>query len=213
MTIRAYEPGDDALAIKLWNDSLPMDQIDNENFYTRIIYDVNFDREKYLLAFDGNEPAGFLYCTKRLVHDEIGGLEPDKAWIVAMGVRPDFRRRGVGKALLETAEHKLAAAGVTQIVVGAYATNYFCPGVDQASYAGGSAFFESLGYAIGGECCSMDINLHGYAYPEKYIERRCQLEARGYTFKQYQDADAVPLLEFMRESFPHWQPNARSCAL
>lgn len=212
MYIRAYEPTDEAIAVNLWNDCLPMDQIDYENFYNRIIYDVSFDPSRYLIAFDGDEPAGFAYCVKRRIADEISGLEPDKGWIVAMGVRPECRGRGIGRELAGRAEAILAADGAKHVDIGTYATNYFCPGVDINAYGNGVKFFESLGYINRGECCSMDINLHDYVYPEKYKEKRKALESRGYVIKPFEAADAIPLFRFMGECFPHWLPNVRACA-
>ena len=222
MVIRAYGPEDDTPAINLWNACLPADQIDRENFYNRIIYDVNFNPSYYLLAFDGDEtatdrksprPIGFIYFTRRVIPDEISGLEAEKGWIVAAGVRPGYRMRGAGRALVEKAESLLADAGVKEIDVGTYATNYFCPGVDKNAYARGVRFFESLGYIKRGECCSMDIGLHDYVYPEKYVEKRGKLEERGYKIIPYVARYAVPLFNFIRECFPHWLPNVRACAL
>ncbi len=212
MLIRTYKATDEALAIDLWNSSLPMDQIDRENFYSRIIYDVNFRPENYLLAFIDGKPAGFLIFTKRLVPDEITGMDEGKAWIVAMGVHPDFRRAGTGRELITKAEAIMRGTGVKQIDVGTYATNYICPGVDKNAYAGGVDFFKAMGYEAKGECCSMDIGLHDYVYPAKYKERREKLAERGYTVKPYEASDALPLFKFMGESFPHWLPNVRDCA-
>jgi len=211
MNIREYWAADEELAINLWNKCLPADQIDKHNFYKRIVYDVNFDPANYLLAFVDDVPLGFMYCTRRTVPDEIGGMEPDKGWIVAMGVHPDCRRQGVGGALVKAAEEKLSAAGVKYTDLGTYPANYFFPGVDKGEYGDGVHFFESMGYVTRGECCSMDIHLHGYRYPEKYKEKKRAAEFLGYRIKPYEDADALPLFRFMRDSFPHWLPNARDC--
>ncbi|MCL2055821.1 MAG: GNAT family N-acetyltransferase [Oscillospiraceae bacterium] len=213
MLIRTYKADDEAAAIKLWNDSLPRDQIDRMNFYNRIICDVNFDPSGYLLAFVDGLPAGFLYCTRRQIPDEISGLEQGKGWIVAMGVHPDFRRRGVGRALVGKAEEFLRGAGVERIDVGTYATNYIVPGVDKDAYDCGVKFFEALGFENRGECCAMSMSLHGYTYPEKYKQKRKKLEAEGFSIAAYKDCDALPLFAFMREDFPHWLPNVRACTL
>ena len=213
MQIRAYKAWDENTAITLWNESLPKDQIDKGNFYSRIVYDINFSPSNYLLAFLDDTPAGFIYFTRRLVPDEIGGLEPERAWIVAMGVHPDFRRRGIGRVLVDKAEAAMKAAGAVRIDVGTYATNYIVPGVDKDNYEGGVRFFEAIGYENRGECCAMNINLHGYTYPERYKEKRKKLEARGYTIKPYENIDALPLFRFMQEDFPYWLPNVRACAL
>jgi len=211
MHIRPYEAGDESLAIALWNDSLTRDQIDRKNFYNRMIYDVNFNPSNYLLACEGDVPVGFIYCTRRVVHDEIFGLEPGKGWIVAMGVHPNFRRRGIARKLVEKAENNLA--GVTQIDLATYTTNYFFPGVDKTAYASGVNFFEALGYENRGECVSMEIDLHDYTYPEKYKDKRKLLEMQGYVIKPFEPWDAVATFAFLRESFPDWLPLVRASAI
>jgi len=130
-----------------------------------------------------------------------------------MGVSPAHRRRGAGRLLVSAAEEALSQAGASQIDIGAYPTNYFCPGVDKAAYGCGINFLEALGYEARGECCSMDIGLHNYTYPDKYRARKKGLEAQGYAIKPYGAEDAIPLFSFMKECFPHWLPNVRACAL
>jgi len=213
LNIRPYKSEDEALAIDLWNDSLTRDQIDRKIFYNRIIYDVNFDPANYLLAFEGDVPVGFIYCTRRIVHDEISGLEPTKGWIVAMGVHPNFRRRGIGRKLVEKVESNLTAAGVTQIDLATYTTNYFFPGVDKIAYESGVNFFEALEYENRGECVSMEIDLHDYVYPEKYKEKRKMLEMQGYVIKPFEPCDAVATFVFLRECFPDWLPLVRASAI
>ena len=69
MTIRQYRAGDAEAACGLWNACLGEDQINGDNFYRRIIYDLNFDPEKYLFAEEGGELLGFVYGVKRSVPD------------------------------------------------------------------------------------------------------------------------------------------------
>src|SRR5262245_42261122 len=131
MLIRSYTAADAPAAIALWNACLPEDLLDEKNFYTRIICDVNFDPNLYLLAVENDELLGFAYGTKRQVPDETAGLQPDKAWIVAMGVAPNHRRKGVGTALIRAVESALESE---KIELGTYSTNYFFPGIDQVAY-------------------------------------------------------------------------------
>ena len=209
MIIRPYSPSDAENTVKLWNASLKEDQINSENFYSRIIYDVNFDPELFLLAEENSNLIGFAYGTKRRVPDEIGGLQPKNTWIPAAGVAPDHRRKGVGTALVRTLEEKLKSQCAEIIDLGAYATNYFFPGVDEDNYKAGVEFFKSLGYGDQGTCSSMDICLRNYEYPEKYANRKAKLESDGYVFTPFKPELYLPAADFLRTHFPHWLPNVR----
>ncbi|MDR2020540.1 MAG: GNAT family N-acetyltransferase [Treponema sp.] len=213
MEIRPYTAGDAEAARELWNVCLPPDRINSDNFYRRIIYDVNFDPRKYLFAMKQGEPVGFVYGVKRRIPDETSGLQPDQGWIVAMGVHPSRRGQGVGKALLEAIEGLLAAGGTKKIDLGPYASNYFCPGVDKDAYESGVRFFTSHGYETKGESFSMDMNLRGYQRPLRYIEKKKALEAAGYRFKPFEPKDFLSLFAFMREDFSWWLPDVRASIL
>jgi len=209
MNIRKYTAADEQSAIKLWNASLKEDQINRENFYTRIICDVNFDPNLYLLVEENGGLLGFIYGTKRRIPDEAAGLQPENAWIVAMGCCPNYRRKGVGTALVKALEQALAERSAKNVDIGAYATNYFFPGVDQKAYADGVEFFKNLGYVDKGICCSMDLNLREYETPAKYLDRKAKLEGEGYTFGAFKMADCLPVFDFMNTHFPYWRPNVR----
>jgi GNAT superfamily N-acetyltransferase len=213
MELRQYQAGDAAAACRLWSACLPQDQIDSENFYRRVIYDVNFDPQKYLFAVEKGELLGFVYGTKRRIPDEIAGLQDEQGWIVAMGVLPSRRGQGIGRALLAAIEKKLVDEGAKKIDVGPYATNYFCPGVDKDAYADGVRFLNAAGYETKGECSSMHRSLRGYQTPPRYIEKKKALEAAGYRFKTFEPADTLSFLAFMREDFGWWLPDVRPSIL
>ena len=210
MTIRKIEARDAQNAIRLWNESLTEDKINKENFYSRIICDVNFDPDLYLLAEENGKLTGFVYGVKRRVTDEAAGLQPKNAWIAAMGVCPDNRRKGVGKALVKAIEDALRKRGAKTLDLGAYATNYFFPGIDKEKYAAGVEFFKSMGYEEKGTCASMDLNLRGYATPAKYRKKKAELEERGYVFGSFKMEDCLPTFDFLRAHFPSWLPIVRT---
>jgi len=207
MKIRNYTAVDEAAVIKLWNATLIEDQIDRDNFYTRIICDVNFDPRLFFLAEVHGEVVGFAYGTKRRVHCPAAGLQPDNGWIVAMGVCPTHRRKGHGTKLVQAVEAELQERGAKTIDLGPYATNYIFPGVDKKNYASAIEFFQSLGYTEKSECASMDINLREYQTPAKYLERQAKLEADGYSFGHFKMEDCLPLFDFLEKHFPYWKPN------
>lgn len=221
MNIRGYSPADGASVIGLWNACLPPDLLDTWNFYKRIICDKNFDPELFLLAEEdskedsngGKELCGFAYATRRKVPDEMAGLQPEQGWIVSMGVHPNKRRRGIGKALLIKAEESLAKLGVKKIDLGPYPDNYFFPGVDKEAYSDAVKFFESCGYSERHESVSMDMSLRGYEYSPKHFEKKIKLEKDGYNFGPFRLEDSESAFTLLRTHFPHWLNNVRDSIL
>jgi len=204
MIIRAYMGADEQSVIKLWNVALKADIINRENFYNRIIFDANFDPALFLVAEGNGELQGFVYGTKRRVPDETLGLEPNNAWIVAMGVLPRARRKGIGSALVRALEQALKQDGASDITLGAYSANYIFPGVDNAAYEDAVGFFKSLGYEEKGTCASMNLCLQNYEIPAKYMERQKQLESDGYVFTPFKKELYLPMADFFRIHFPSW---------
>jgi ribosomal protein S18 acetylase RimI-like enzyme len=74
----------------------------------RLLGHVAFDPDLWFLAWDGHRVAGAL-----IAFDHDG-----RAWIKELGVRPDWRRRGLGGALLTHAFAALAARGQSQVELG-----------------------------------------------------------------------------------------------
>jgi len=213
MEIRPYSSKDAETVCRLWNDSLVHDQINIDNFYQKVIYDVNFDPGKLLVAEQDGKALGFVYATMRRFPDEVAGLQADQAWIVAFGVEPSARRKGAGRILLSSIEEKLCKEGAKKIDVGPYPNNYFSPGIDKNAYSSGVDFFLAHGYLKTSECCAMHLNLRGYETPPKYVEKKKALEAEGYRFKAYEAADALSLFAFAKEHFPYWLSNLRTSIL
>jgi len=169
---RPYSGQDAGTIIGLWNKALVHDQINIENFYQRIIYDANFDPDKLLIAEQDGTALGFVYATMRRFPDEASGLQPEQGWIVAFGVDPSARRKGVGKILLDAIEEKLRKEGAKKIDVGPYANNYISPGIDVKIYSSGVEFFLAHGYQKTSESHAMHLNLRGYETPAKYVEKK-----------------------------------------
>ena len=79
-----------------------------------------------------------------LIAEAVGGfagfalLCPDSVapvmWLVAFGVVPEMRGRGIGKALLDQAMARVQTAGAARVGVGAVPTRYLVPGVDRAAH-------------------------------------------------------------------------------
>jgi mycothiol synthase len=77
----------------------------------------SFDAELWFLALAGDEIAGLALCAQAFTG------EPDFGWVELLGVRPAWRRRGLGEALLRHGFRELYARGFTRIGLGVDADN------------------------------------------------------------------------------------------
>ena len=78
---------------------------------------TSFNPELWYLALEGDELAGFALCAP--AHSG----EPDFGWVELLGVRPAWRRRGLGEALLRHSFREMYARGFTRIGLGVDAEN------------------------------------------------------------------------------------------
>ncbi len=72
----------------------------------------------------------------RIVGTVMAGYDGHRGWIYSLGVHPEARRAGVGRALLAEAERALRALGCPKVKLQVLSTN-----------AGALAFWHSVGYA------------------------------------------------------------------
>ena len=127
MTIRPFQLADESAVIDLWkrceltrawND--PAKDIGRK---------LSAQREMFLVAIDE--------ATDVLVGTVMAGYEGHRGWINYLAVAPEFRRRGIARALMNEAEKLLRIAG--------------CPKINlqiRSSNAEVIAFYRAIGYGI-----------------------------------------------------------------
>jgi beta-N-acetylhexosaminidase len=92
----------------------------------------------HLLAQVDGRPVGFALT-------QVGaGAAPGGA-LLALGVLPEYRRRGVGRALHAAALQQVRARGARKVGLGSGALEYFWPGVPLDA-PGAWAFFQAMGW-------------------------------------------------------------------
>jgi len=91
----------------------------------------SFDPELWFLAEDGAQAAGFAICR---VHP----ADADLGWIQILGVRPPWRGRGLGRALLLSAFGAFRARGLRRAALG----------VDAENPTGATRLYESVGMRV-----------------------------------------------------------------
>ena len=115
------EGSDDDAVIALLNTAFSEDpflhDVSQSNFREFFLRARGFDATLWLLAWDGEQLAGFA-----LVYPEHGG-DITLGWVGTLGIGKPWRRRGLGEALLRTAFHRLHERGLRRVGLGVDAEN------------------------------------------------------------------------------------------
>ncbi len=130
MQIRPYRGADEADLLAVWRAAMTHDALSVDLFRTKVLLDPNFQPENLPVAVEDGRIVGFVLALTRQVPLFLQGLEPEKGWITAFGVHPDYRRRGIGCALFDHVLAKFAAERRQTVDISPYVPNYFVPGVD-----------------------------------------------------------------------------------
>lgn len=107
-SIRTFQPGDEQLLTDIRNVSFADHYgstpatIETINYVTHL---NDFRPDGLFFAFAGNQPAG--YCHAAFSAEEIARRGIEVGWIHMLGVLPQYRRHGIGRALLLTGIHWL----------------------------------------------------------------------------------------------------------
>lgn len=201
VSVRGYRPGDEAAVLRVWNSALWADPINATTWRAKVLLDPNFDPEGCLVAEAEGDVRGFLLSLVRRVPFFNDGLEPEKSWITAFGVEPDWQKHGIGGALLDAAEKRLRSLGRRTVAIAPYVPNYFTPGVDVNAYPHGVSFLGGRGFETIERPISMRAELTGFRVPGKIAETASRLANEGLTVRPVTPADITPVLDFIPRHF------------
>jgi GNAT superfamily N-acetyltransferase len=101
--------------------------------------DPDFDPTMWFLVWDGDEVAAVLRGDRR----------GDQGWVGALAVRPRWRKRGLGLALLRHTFADWVRRGVTTVALG----------VDAANPTGATRLYERAGMRVGYEAIAFEKDL------------------------------------------------------
>ena len=126
-TIRLYRTTDEQSVVALWQEVLP-DHAPHNEPATVIRNKLAVERDLFFVAVRDKDD---------LVGTVMGGYDGHRGWVYSVAVRPQFRRQGIGRALVTCLEAALAERGCLKINLQVRASN-----------ADVVAFYERLGYQV-----------------------------------------------------------------
>ena len=207
LAITPYSGEDFYEVVELLKLCLVADPMTPALFTRKVLLDPNFEVEGAVTARVGEELAGFLLAIARRRPLEDGPDDTDRGWITLFAVSPEFRRRGIGTALLAHGIGYLKSRGCKSLAVSPYAPNYWTPGVDEAAYPEAIAYLGKHGFRTVSRPISMDTRLvGGWSIPEWARGRQSALQESGVSFETFDPAHIPALTAFLRAEFPgDWQ--------
>jgi ribosomal protein S18 acetylase RimI-like enzyme len=135
VTVRTYEPGDERTFYELhqevFEDTWEPIRETYEEWAHWLFDGPDFVPDLWFLASSSDGPAGFALCHPYLTRPELG-------WVRVLGVRRDWRRRGLGRALLLHAFDAFSKRGLRHAGLG----------VDATSLTGANRLYEQVGMRV-----------------------------------------------------------------
>jgi ribosomal protein S18 acetylase RimI-like enzyme len=200
--MRIYRPGDESIVVDIWNATLTRDPLSVDRFVRRTLGDPNFNKEGLLIVEADGQPAGFALAvapgeTKHLFSQPVG-----QGRITGLGVLPQFRKRGIGSALLEAATGFLKSRGCRRVSFAAH--EYYVAGLDREAYADGLRFLIARGFKETYEAVAMARELYDLEVPAAARETATALRKDGITAEFFTPGDRGAVEDFFRAEFPDW---------
>ncbi len=188
--------------VNLWNRCLTRDPITIDIFRRKILLDENFDPRGCLVARTDSQIVGFSLAIRRK-HPYFGaGMEIGKGWITSFFVHPEFRRRDIGRKLINAAEDFLKSCKVDEVYVSSYTPNYFVPGVDIDAYVESYELLKELGYRKHERAYSMGRSLLDFDYSAEADEVCNLLDSQGIEIIKFEPKYIAGLLDFLSVNYP-----------
>jgi mycothiol synthase len=208
--IRAFDGRDTASLLSCWAKALPLDAITLDDLENKVLLDANFEHGSLMVAHTDKGVAGFIVTFVLNKPIEKVGFREDTGYISAFGVDPEFRRQGIGAALLGHAEQFFRARSRKLVVLAPYTPNYFVPGVDKDHYSDGISFLQNRGFTEYSEALAADALISKFELTPDVLEKQNSLATEGIQIRHYCRTDLLPFMQFLRNHMPGpWVEDAR----
>lgn len=190
MQLRRLLAEDRDAVMRTWNRGASHDHLTQALLDEKIWGDDDFDPRLALAATEDGELIGFVVGVLR--RTRVG-------YVKLLAVERRHWRAGIGSALLEAVEERLASRGTTSIRLLESAPNYLTPGID-CRYREAIAFARACGYEKTGEARNLAVDLAS-ALPEPVV-------ASDAGIRRAMASDGPALCDFLDEHWPTWNAEA-----
>jgi ribosomal protein S18 acetylase RimI-like enzyme len=143
LSLRDADPHDRVASMALLRASLLPEDTSDETGLERLVWGSKHGAAPLVAATQGEELIGLIGGVVAVPSATI--QEEPTGYVTVLAVRPDRRRRGVGRALVSALESRLSACGAVQVWTGGSQPNYWWPGIDR-QYGAARGLFLSAGY-------------------------------------------------------------------
>jgi len=191
LRIREYNPEDDeCAAFELWQRVLGLWPLAIEDF-RRVICGHSWYRSGDCLVADTNGTiAGFVATQAKGSRGSVPLIMVDEG----------YRRRGIGRSLLNRAVAHLRARRVSQVQLGGGGAAYFWPGVP-VNLTHALRFFPACGWSFSETSVDMCQDITGFTVPSNITGRVRKI---GVDLRLAGPADAADICCFEQTYFPEW---------
>lgn len=200
LSICEYDDKHKEPILKLWNQTMVFDTLTMSRFEDEVLKHRDFDKKLFLITLKDGVPVGFIYGIRRKFAYFSKGFEVEKAWLMALGVKEEYRKSGIGTTLLETLIKRFKDYGVAKISLCNYSPGYFTPGVDKR-YEDFVRILNHYKVEYGDLAVSMKRDLYTYSMDGDYRKQIETLGMVGYRFKMYDVEMKERLLGFIESEF------------
>lgn len=211
MSIEIIEADSRNPVLEAVSSVFPSETYADESIIRQVFLDPNFDSAGCVLALDGAGPVGVAYAVHRRTPQIDAPNDLHRGYITLIGVRADYRGRGIGAVLLARAEEFLKSKGATEALIAPYGTSYFLPGVDIDRYSAGLAWLKSRQYEETYRPISMSCVLSEVEEPGWIAEKTAKLSLEGVVVSSNYRRHVSAMLVFARRNFgDDWEQYVRS---
>ena len=191
MDIRGLPRDDRDSILGLWNRAAPFDALDADLLEEKAWGDTDFDPDLALAAVDDGVIVGFVVGVQR------SALQ--RGYVKLLAVEPACQRQGIGRALLDRVESRLAQQGARSIRLLESAPNYLVPGID-TRYEAAIVFAAAAGYDHVGDAQNLSVDLAA-ARPARAVPD-------GVEVRRAAQDDGAALYAFLDRHWPSWKAEA-----
>ena len=201
--IHAIDDGQIEAVADVWNRTMTADPMTPAELERRFLHDANAGPDGISVAEEDGRIVGFCIgaAYRRPAPADIDPNN-DRAFVVAIGVLPEQRRRGLGRLLLDYQIARFVSDGRKTLSVAPYPLGYVIPGVDVAAYSEAIAFFRAMGFEEQSRPLAMENDLTGYTPPPEVADIEERLRLEGILIEPFHPRWTVRYLRFMQAAMP-----------